>query len=279
MQKNTGFNTGTWSPEEDERLRNAIVRHGTRWVLVAADVSTRNGDQCAKRWKENLNPDLDRSPWSPIEDKLLLHLVDVYGRNWKLLTNNFLEARAPLALKNRHSLLMRRMKRQANSKKLALPSGHSSPIIPSSSEYSDEWVMAADDQGMEQSDMMATSPHSQSNAVVPPIGWERQGVLHGFAGSDVLAASTQASGNNTPLELDNLFDTGGEQSRPHMDTSGNKGQPQGSAFERNPEAVKYSVTCSRKNLRRLVCSIVDTALSETSPGEDDLVTMSLRLET
>lgn len=67
MQKNLGLNTGTWSPEEDERLRNAIARHGTRWVLVAADVSTRNGDQCAKRWNENLNPDLDRSPWSPIE--------------------------------------------------------------------------------------------------------------------------------------------------------------------------------------------------------------------
>lgn len=67
MQKNSNYNTGTWSAEEDDRLRSAIDRHGTRWVLVATDVVTRNGDQCAKRWNENLNPELDHSPWSPIE--------------------------------------------------------------------------------------------------------------------------------------------------------------------------------------------------------------------
>jgi hypothetical protein len=69
QQKNvdSGLNTGTWSLEEDERLRDAVAKHGTRWVTVASDVSTRTGDQCAKRWNENLNPYLDRSPWSPVE--------------------------------------------------------------------------------------------------------------------------------------------------------------------------------------------------------------------
>ncbi|KAH9904999.1 Homeodomain-like protein [Xylariomycetidae sp. FL2044] len=279
MQKNSGFNTGTWQQEEDERLRSAVARHGTRWVLVAADVSTRNGDQCAKRWNENLNPELDHSPWSPIEDKLLLHLVDVYGRNWKFLTNNFLESRAPLALKNRHSLLMRRMKRQNNQKQLPLPSGHSSPIVPTSSDFSEEWTLATDDQIMEQPDIMEVSPSSQHRAM-PQAPWERQGVMHGFAGSDILPTSTAASGSNTPLELEALFDVSGEQSRLASGAKGSKNpSQQGAGSERSPEAVKYSVTCSRKNLRRLVCSIVDTALSETSPGENELVTMSLRLET
>lgn len=209
----------------------------------------------------------------------------MYGRNWKFLTKSFLESRAPLALKNRHSLLMRRMNRQSNSKKPALPSGHSSPIIPSSSDYSEEWTLATDDQSMEQSDVMETSPHSQTNAVVPQMGWDRQGMLHGFVGpGGVLpAASTAASGSNTPsLELESLFAaSSGEQSRPSTEPNPNKIQPQGmglTGLERSPEAVKYSVTCSRKNLRRLVCSIVDTALSESAPGQDDLVTMSLRLE-
>lgn len=61
------LNTGTWSPDEDERLREAVAQYGTRWVVVAAAVATRNGDQCAKRWNENLNPDLDHSPWTPQE--------------------------------------------------------------------------------------------------------------------------------------------------------------------------------------------------------------------
>ncbi|KAI8627869.1 Homeodomain-like protein [Xylariaceae sp. FL1651] len=279
MQKNSGYNTGTWSSEEDERLRNAIVKHGTRWVLVAADVSTRNGDQCAKRWNENLNPDLDRSPWSPIEDKLLLHVVDVYGRNWKFLANNFLESRAPLALKNRHSLLMRRMKRQVNSKKLPLPSEHSSPIIPPASEYAEEWNLAPDDQGNEQPDLMEISPHSQSSIGVPQLGWEPQVVLQGFVGSDVLPPNTIARGSNTPLDLETLFDTSGGQCRPPVEAISSKGQLQNAGLARSSEAVKYSVTCSRKNLKSLVCSIVDSALSDTASGASDLVTIDLRLET
>ena len=58
---------GTWLPAEDVRLRDAVARYGTRWVRVAGEVGTRNGDQCAKRWNENLNPDLDHSPWTPEE--------------------------------------------------------------------------------------------------------------------------------------------------------------------------------------------------------------------
>ncbi|PGH02437.1 hypothetical protein AJ80_08857 [Polytolypa hystricis UAMH7299] len=117
-----GLNTGTWSPAEDDRLREAVAKYGTRWVVVAAEVSTRNGDQCAKRWTENLNPDLDHSPWTPQEDRLLMQLVETYGRNWKFMANSFLESRAPLALKNRYSLLMRRLKRQGSAGSKQLPS-------------------------------------------------------------------------------------------------------------------------------------------------------------
>lgn len=59
--------TGNWGPAEDFRLRQAVSKHGLRWVLVADDVGTRNGDQCAKRWKDKLNPELDHSQWSPDE--------------------------------------------------------------------------------------------------------------------------------------------------------------------------------------------------------------------
>ncbi|KOS37150.1 hypothetical protein ACN38_g12066 [Penicillium nordicum] len=105
---------GNWLPAEDQRLRNGVAKHATRWVLVAGEVITRNGDQCAKRWKEKLNPELDHSPWTSEEETHLLELVDRYGRNWKFMADFFLEARAPLALKNRYALLMRRLKRQGS---------------------------------------------------------------------------------------------------------------------------------------------------------------------
>ncbi|GAB7352407.1 hypothetical protein MBLNU459_g2834t1 [Dothideomycetes sp. NU459] len=120
--------TGTWLPAEDARLFEAIAKYGTRWVAVATEVGSRNGDQCAKRWNENLNPVLDHSPWTAEElrrslansrafckqEERLMSLVRTYGHNWKFMAERFLPARAPLALKNRHSLLKRRLERQKN---------------------------------------------------------------------------------------------------------------------------------------------------------------------
>lgn len=58
-------NSGSWTEEEDGRLRTAIALHGAKWASVAKDVGTRSSEQCSKRWNDVLNPDLDRSPWTP----------------------------------------------------------------------------------------------------------------------------------------------------------------------------------------------------------------------
>lgn len=52
---------------EDERLLNAVKQYGTRWSVVAPEVRTRTGDQCSKRWSYTVNPDIDRSGWTPKE--------------------------------------------------------------------------------------------------------------------------------------------------------------------------------------------------------------------
>jgi hypothetical protein len=62
-----GLSVGTWTQPEDDRLKEAVAKHGPKWVVVATHVGTRNGDQCAKRWNENLNPELDHSPLHPAE--------------------------------------------------------------------------------------------------------------------------------------------------------------------------------------------------------------------
>ncbi|KAH8668801.1 hypothetical protein BX600DRAFT_460730 [Xylariales sp. PMI_506] len=110
--KSRTANVGTWSVEEDSRLRHAVSTHGKRWTAVAAQVGTRNAEQCAKRWKDNIDPDIDHSPWSADDDKLILDLVSQYGRSWKCLAENFPKARAPLSLKNRYALLLRRKSRE-----------------------------------------------------------------------------------------------------------------------------------------------------------------------
>jgi len=61
---------GFWTPDEDQRLFDAVRKYGTKWAQVAAHVGTRNGGQCSKRWHDNVNPEIDRSEWTAEEVSL-----------------------------------------------------------------------------------------------------------------------------------------------------------------------------------------------------------------
>ena len=47
------------------------------------------------------------------QDECLLMMVKTHGREWKFIASRFPKSRAPLALKNRYSLLMRRLSRHS----------------------------------------------------------------------------------------------------------------------------------------------------------------------
>ena len=51
------------------------------WAQVAELVLTRNGNQCMKLWRDVLDPDTNRDPWTEQEDKMLLNAVTSYGRD------------------------------------------------------------------------------------------------------------------------------------------------------------------------------------------------------
>ncbi|KAJ5086897.1 hypothetical protein NUU61_008204 [Penicillium alfredii] len=110
------INMGSWTLAEDERLRAAVTKYGTKWKTLAQAVGSRNGEQCAKRWRNALNPVLDHGPWADREDRHLLRLVTKHGRNWKLIAEHHVKPRSSLALKNRHALLLRRQKRSERRK-------------------------------------------------------------------------------------------------------------------------------------------------------------------
>ncbi|KAJ3711665.1 transcription factor, Myb superfamily [Lentinula guzmanii] len=92
---------GNWSPEEDERLLKAIEKYGSRWTAIATVVETRNSDQCAKRWKDTLNPSIDRTGWTATEDAKLVEAVNTHGKVWSKIVKTHFPGRTGLAAKNR----------------------------------------------------------------------------------------------------------------------------------------------------------------------------------
>ncbi|KAA8650686.1 uncharacterized protein ATNIH1004_003374 [Aspergillus tanneri] len=96
------FRKGLWAKQEDEQLKKAIAKHGTRWTVVASVVKTRSAEQCAKRWQHSLNPDLDRSEWTESEqDQTLVEAVKAVGRQWTHIQRIYFAERSKNAIKNR----------------------------------------------------------------------------------------------------------------------------------------------------------------------------------
>ena len=83
------LNKGPWTPEEDERLLQAVGVHGTEnWPEIAKEIPGRTARRCRGHWNECLDPNLKKGPWTPEEDERLLQAVGVHGtENWPEIAN------------------------------------------------------------------------------------------------------------------------------------------------------------------------------------------------
>jgi hypothetical protein len=86
--------TGKWTEEEDLKLQYSVQMHeGKDWVAIATLVSGRTGIQCHNRWKDFLDPSIDRSSsgrtgsWTEEEDIKLQYSVQMHrGKNWTAIS-------------------------------------------------------------------------------------------------------------------------------------------------------------------------------------------------
>ena len=71
---------GHWTEAEDKKLAEAVkVNKGKNWKKIAEAIQGRTDVQCLHRWQKVLNPNLVKGPWTDIEDRLLLQLVNIDG--------------------------------------------------------------------------------------------------------------------------------------------------------------------------------------------------------
>jgi len=78
---------GKWMQDEDELLREAVIRHsGRNWKKISEIMVGRTDVQCLHRWQKVLRPGLVKGPWTAEEDQSVLDLVEQYGiKSWSFI--------------------------------------------------------------------------------------------------------------------------------------------------------------------------------------------------
>ncbi|KAJ1263891.1 hypothetical protein BS78_09G220900 [Paspalum vaginatum] len=104
---------GLWSPEEDEKLYNHIMRHGVGcWSSVPKLAGLqRCGKSCRLRWINYLRPDLKRGSFSQQEEDLILALHQILGNRWSQIASH-LPGRTDNEIKNFWNSCLKKKLRQ-----------------------------------------------------------------------------------------------------------------------------------------------------------------------
>ncbi|KAG7118479.1 Myb-related protein B like [Verticillium longisporum] len=146
-----GLRTGPWSEDEDQKLRQAVEKYGQRWTLISQEFGSRSSDQCAKRWQYTLDPKLGHRQWTSGEDHLLLELVQSFGHDWKFICQQHYPSRSRTDVKNRYTILNRRLAAGAPGESPSEvaspldPPGESSNDIPESLDHGNDTMYCAED--------------------------------------------------------------------------------------------------------------------------------------
>ncbi|KAG0305885.1 hypothetical protein BGZ98_003362 [Dissophora globulifera] len=75
---------GTWTTAEEEILLEAVRDLSSEnWHAVAMKVPGRNAKQCMQKWQTDLDPQINRQPWTADEDEKLVEAYHTFGNSWQ----------------------------------------------------------------------------------------------------------------------------------------------------------------------------------------------------
>ena len=128
-----------FTQEEDDQLRRYVALFGeNNWEQVAACMPNRNQRQCRERWINYLSPNVNNSPWTPMEDDLLFQKHADLGAKWVQIAR-FFPGRSDTSVKNRWMVLMRRAKNETP-KPTAIPVPVIEPVKTEPSIFDETWL-------------------------------------------------------------------------------------------------------------------------------------------
>lgn len=77
-----GLVKGHWSFEEDQMLQYLVTQGCHLWGQIAERIPGRTPKQCRERWKNHLDPCINKGPYTTEEDQVILQAQSKLGNKW-----------------------------------------------------------------------------------------------------------------------------------------------------------------------------------------------------
>ncbi|KAH0788462.1 Myb-like DNA-binding domain containing protein [Histomonas meleagridis] len=115
---------GSWTREEDEIILDFVKKNGVKdWAKLALLLNGRTGKQCRERFKNHLDSNVVRTPWTQEEDERLIEYHNKLGNQWTKISPYF-PGRSDNCIKNRwNSTLRKRIERMQKGEPLVQKRG------------------------------------------------------------------------------------------------------------------------------------------------------------